>query len=408
MAQTNGTLTNLAQTGIFDPLAVAAELARSFAGRADVADSQGRMPSEDIAELRTSGYLALNVPVEFGGQGLGMADSLAAHLILAQGSASTALVAAMQMQIFGNARDVGDWPEAIYARFCRKAAAGELFNSVASEPAMGSPSRGGRFHTRAVANPGASGWRITGHKTWVTGGDYLDNMLVRCTTELPGMDPFPAVFLVNKGMPGIRWEQTWRDSLSLRASESHDLHLEDVVVPSDHLIDRGKSQKRFHPNAWFPMTISTTYLGAAVAARNTVIRYALERVPTALGRPISTLPKIQRQIGEMDLALQAAQALLFQTARRWDAHPDDREAIYPEVVAAKHLAVETAATVTEKALRVAGGIAITHDLPLERYFRDVQAGSMQPPSGDTALELIGRNAIEDNATEGNTTEAIEN
>ncbi len=130
-----------------------------------------------------------------------------------------------------------------------------------------------------------------------------------------------------------------------------------------------------------------------MAARNTVIRYALERVPTALGRPISTLPKIQRQIGEMDLALQAAQALLFQVARRWDDEPEAREIIYPHVVAAKHLAVETAATVTEKALRVAGGIAITHDLPLERYFRDVQAGSMQPPSGDTALEMIGRNAI---------------
>ena len=145
------------------------------------------------------------------------------------------------------------------------------------------------------------------------------------------------------------------------------------------------------------MTISTTYLGTAIAARNAVIRYALDRVPTALGRSISTLPKIQRQIGEIDLALQAAEALLFQIARRWDAEPDQREAIYPHVVAAKHLAVETAATVTEKALRVAGGIAITHALPLERYFRDVQAGSMQPPSGDTALEMIGRNAIENHA-----------
>ena len=50
---------------------------------------------------------------------------------------------------------------------------------------------------------------------------------------------------------------------------------------------------------------------------------------------------------------------------------------------------------TEKALRVAGGTSITNVLPLERYFRDVRAGSMQPPSGDTALEMIGRAAIDE-------------
>ncbi len=382
------------EEGPFDALTVARRLAAAFASRADEADRAGCMPAADIAELKASGYLALNVPTEYGGQGLGMADSLAAHLILAQGSASTALVAAMQMQIFGHAQDVGHWADDRFEHFCRAAVRGELFNSAASEPALGSPSRGGSFHSRAVPNPDGAGWRLTGHKTWVTGGRYLDNILVRFSTEVPEAEPFTADFLITQDLPGVRWAETWQDSLSLRASESHDLFLDEVIVSPANLIDRGKSQKQHHPNAWFPMTISTTYLGAAVAARNAVIRYALERVPTALGRSISTLPKIQRQIGEIDLALQAAQALLFQVARRWDQEPDQRAAIYPHVVAAKHLAVETASTVTEKALRVAGGIAITHALPLERYFRDVQAGSMQPPSGDTALEMIGRNAIE--------------
>lgn len=46
------------------------------------------------------------------------------------------------------------------------------------------------------------------------------------------------------------------------------------------------------------------------------------------------------------------------------------------------------------ALRIAGGMSITKALPLERHFRDVRAGSMQPPSGDTALEIIGRHVIE--------------
>jgi alkylation response protein AidB-like acyl-CoA dehydrogenase len=58
------------------------------------------------------------------------------------------------------------------------------------------------------------------------------------------------------------------------------------------------------------------------------------------------------------------------------------------------IVTQTANSVTEKALQIAGGTSITKALPLERHFRDVRAGSMQPPSGDTALEMVGRAAIE--------------
>jgi alkylation response protein AidB-like acyl-CoA dehydrogenase len=100
-------------------------------------------------------------------------------------------------------------------------------------------------------------------------------------------------------MPGIEWVETWGDSLSLRASDSHDVYFKDVVVPADYLIQRGATPAQSVPSAWFPMVMSSVYLGTAIAARNAVIQYALERVPSALGKPIATLPKIQRQIGEM-------------------------------------------------------------------------------------------------------------
>jgi alkylation response protein AidB-like acyl-CoA dehydrogenase len=141
--------------------------------------------------------------------------------------------------------------------------------------------------------------------------------------------------------------------------------------------------------------MAVVYLGAAVAARNAVIKYALERTPTALGQPIATLPKIQRQIGEIDLALQAARALLFEVAGQWTGEEENRRKLYPRVVAAKVQVIEAANDVTDQALRIAGGLSITKALPLERYFRDVRAGPMQPPAGDMALEMIGRHAIEE-------------
>jgi alkylation response protein AidB-like acyl-CoA dehydrogenase len=199
--------------------------------------------------------------------------------------------------------------------------------------------------------------------------------------------------LVRQGTPGVSWEHTWSDSLSLRASDSHDVYFKDVVVPAENMIERGRSSGPPLPNAWFPTVMSTVYLGAALAARNAVIQFALERVPTSLGKPITTLPKIQRQIGEIDLALQAAKALLFEVTAHWTGDEASRQQLYPRIVAAKYQITEAASFATEQALRVAGGTSITKSLPLERHFRDVRAGSMQPPSGDTALEIIGRHAI---------------
>lgn len=370
----------------------AKRLAGRLASRAQTANRNARLAAEDVADLRQSDYLGLTVPPRFGGSGLSLRDTLAAQLELAQGNPSTALVAAMQLQIFGHEREVRDWPDAQYERLCRAAANGALFNAIASEPALGSPSRGQVYQTTAVPAETGDGYLLNGHKTWSTGGEHLTYLLVRAD-----LDGQPAVLLVEQGAPGMRWEYTWRNALSLRGSDSHDVIFENVRISAENVITRANqpngSGRKKGPNVWFPLVLCAVYLGAAIAARDTVIRYAHERVPSALGKPIATLPKIQRQIGEIDLALQSARALLFEVAAEWRGDNNQRTAFFPRVAAAKTLVTEVANDVTDKALRVAGGSSLTDAMPLEQYFRDVRAGLMQPPSGDTALEIIGRNAL---------------
>lgn len=370
-----------------DTIELARALAADIATRADRADRDGCLPEEDVALLKRSGYLALSVPQEHGGQGASLATCVAAQLELAQGSASTALVAAMQLQVFGHQREVRSWRDEAYDRLCHAAAdTGALVNYVASEPKMGSPSRGGLPETTAVRSDDGNHLIVNGHKTWATGGRHLDTMLVRVAVESQ-----PGVVAVPQASDGIEWQETWRDALSLRASDSHDVTFHDVRVPLVNLIETGDAKAV--PNVWFPMILSAVYLGTAVAARNAVIKFALERVPTALGKPIATLPKIQRQIGEIDVALQAAQSLLFEVAGSWSGRDEDRAALMPRIAAAKLAVNEATVEATDKALQIAGGTSITRALPLERYFRDVRAGAMQPPSGDTALEMVGRAAL---------------
>lgn len=367
---------------------LARQLAQDFATRVHAADRAGKLPLEDVTALKESAYLSMVIPREYGGLALTMRDCLAANVELAKGSASTAMVAGMTLQVFGHMREVRTWDEAYFEQFCREVVAGALFNMCASEPALGSPSHGQIFKTTATPHPDG-GWVLNGHKNWITGGRHLTHML----TKLSIGDKV-GLMLVTQDTPGLRFEETWGDSLSLRASDSHDMILENAHVPHEALVPQ-HGREEAHPNGWFPMVMASIYLGSALAARDVTIRYALDRVPTALGKPIATLPKIQREIGMMDMHLQAAQALYNEVADAWQNQPEHRQALMNRVAAAKQFIVDTALMVTEKSLQVAGGKAITGEMPLERFFRDVRAGSMQPPSGDTALEMVGRGAIGD-------------
>ena len=361
---------------------MADELAEHLRARATQADAAGALPAEDVAALKETYYPGLAVPESYGGRGASLKTCVEAQLALAQGSASTALVAAMTLHIVGHEGEVKSWePEAREVVF-RDVAHGALLNSAASEPRLGSPSRGGLPDTYAelVGNTLV----INGHKNWVTGGEFLSHLLVRLRLG----DEAVVVWLPG-GTKGLRWEKTWGDGLSLRASDSHDLFLEDVRVSATNIIQRGRSPA----SVWFPMLMAATYLGSALAARGDVVRYARARVPTALGKPIATLPGIQRQVGDIDIALQAARTFLVTTAAEWRGLEGERESFLVTAASAKHVAVETALQVTDKALRVAGAAGIDKGLNLERYFRDVRGGLMHPPSGDAALELVGRRAL---------------
>ena len=362
-----------------EAIALARTLGEQFATRAEAADRSSTLPIEDVQALKESGYLAMNVPQEYGGPDLSLRTCVEAQLELAKGSASTALVSAMQLQVMGGARLTRPWPEPLYERLCGEAVSGTmLVNSLASEPEIGSPSRGRIFATTAERT--ADGFVVDGRKTWSTGGAHLTHMIVGVM-----LGEEPTNVLVEGDREGIEILETWDDALSLRATDNHDVFFRNVRVPADNLAARTDAPQRFQP--WAPMLFSTPYLGAGLAARDAVVRYALERVPKALGKSISTLPKIQRLIGEVDVQLMAARALLLEVA-------DDEDSPPARVAAAKQYAVEVANSVTEQCVRIAGAAGLSRCLPLERFFRDARAGHMHPPNGDTAYETVGKGAIE--------------
>ena len=404
-------------------ISLAGELAERFAERAETHDRAGSFPHENFADLHRAGYLSLTIPKEFGGQGATILEVALAQERLARGDGATALGTAMHLSILGrlgravlagDASEMAGWDRERYAHVARAVVEeGALINSAASEPETGSPSRGGRPATRAVPitktdsqsdnDPAQAppGFTLTGRKTFTTMAPALRFLLVSATIESADGE-LAGQFLLEAGTPGLRIEETW-NTMAMRATASHDLVLDDVRVPASALLSRRASApaepsavKGPAEGAGWALLIPAVYLGIATAARNSALRFAKDRRPQPLnGAPISELPSIQRLIGEMEIALSEARALLFGCAEAWVEQPERRAELVPQMAAAKFVATNRAVEIADKALRIVGGAALSWSNPVQRHFRDVRAGLYHPPMDDVALTILAKAALDE-------------
>jgi len=382
------------ERGVVERAATAAAVAANHAAQHD---RDGTFPVEGLAELARNGYLALGIPHALGGEGATVTEIVLGNLALSKGDASLGLVVAMHTALLGRVRDAALWPPAQFERIAReivaaRAGQGALINSLASEPEMGSPSRGGLPSTIAT-RAASGGWRISGRKTFSSGSTVLRWGLVSAAVHVGDVEPYLGNFLIPMATRGVRIEPTW-DTLGMRATCSHTVVFEDVEVPADAGLPRVPSSGDAVPyeRGW-SLAVAAVYVGVAEAARDFAVQFARNRKPTALGgKSIASLPNIRERAGRLDLLLFQARGLLVSSARAWDAAPSlDLDGA---LAATKVVTSNTALAVAEEAMRLVGGSSLDRSMSLERHYRDVRGGLHHPPQDDAALALLARQALD--------------
>lgn len=367
-----------------------ARLAHRFAERAARHDEEASFPHDNIQDLRDLGYVRWTVPRAFGGDEIPLYTMLLCQEELARGDGSTALAIGWHVGMMLNLRFSHAFPPEVYEEVCRSVVQrGSLINSCATEPATGSPSRGGRPQTTAMRVEG--GWRITGRKTFSTLSPALDWILV--TAGIDGSEDV-GEFLVRGA--DVEIIETW-NVMGMRATGSHDIVLRDVFVPDAHLIARmapGQRSARNQDGGGWMLHIPACYLGIARAARDAAVHYAATYQPNSLSHPIAELPHIQDKLGQMELKLLSARTLMYDLARRYDeASPEQRPKLRPQLGAVKTLATNAAVEVVDLAMRVVGARSLWKDMVFERLYRDVRAGLHNPPMDDVVLTMLARHAL---------------
>lgn len=351
-------------------------LSRYFASRAAHYDDTGTFAFENHALLHRHGFLALTLPEEYGGAGGSLTDVCRVLDWVARGDAPTALVLSMYyMQHHRQARE-RSWPEAIYREVVETSLREPgLLNSLANEPELGSGARGGTFGTVATRVDG--GWRISGHKRYATGSVGLRWFMVAASKAGEAQRGY--YWLVPQGAPGVRIAPTW-NQLGMRGTASHDVVFTDVFVPDGALLGERIVGRDGAGAGWSAAAWNAVYLGVAKAARDVLIDFAEQRVPTSLGHPIAQLPAIRQQVGQVELLITAADRLTRGLAHDLDHAPQTVR--FQDAGVVKQVGRDNAIRAVQIAVAAVGNAGLARGFALERLFRDVQFGPHHPPFAD--------------------------
>jgi alkylation response protein AidB-like acyl-CoA dehydrogenase len=327
------------------------------------------------------------VPARLGGFGADFAEYARVAYELARGDGATALVFNMHASVTGALAGVPDVmiealgvPASFYEsrdRVLKAAAQGAWYAVAMSERGVGS--RLSQMSTMYGADSDG-GWRIRGSKTFVSGAGNCDGYLIAARSSAdPGV---VSQFLVPADTPGLTVDPTW-DALGMRATCSHDLHV-DATVPPDALVGAVEGLAlvvaQLMPH-WMVASYAAVYVGVAQAAIDAAVAHAGDR-------KLGGLPAVRARVGRADAAVAAARLVVDEAARRVDEAPGDPET-NRWVWRAKLLAGTTAADVAASMLEAAGTSATRRGHPLERLYRDARCGSLQPATSDVCADWLG-------------------
>ena len=254
-------------------------------------------------------------------------------------------------------------------------AAGEAIGCFGlTEPDAGSDP--GAMRTRARRD--GSDWILHGQKMWITNGSLADVAVVWAQT-----DEGVRGFLVPAGTPGFTTQDIHR-KLSLRASVTSELLLDDVRLPADAVLPEVSSLKG--PLSCLNEARYGIVWGAAGAARacyEAALAYSTERVQ--FDRPIASFQIQQQKLAQMVLEVNRAALLALHLGRM-----KDEGALRTEHVSLGKLGnVNAALEVARSARQVLGANGVTLEYPVIRHMNNLESVLTYEGTADVHALVIG-------------------
>jgi len=342
--------------------AIRALAEKEIAPHAAAVDEEARFPDEALNALNASGFNAVHVPEEFGGQG---ADSVAACIVIeevARVDASASLIPAVNK--LGTMGLILRGSDDLKNKVLPDIVNGKMASYALSEREAGSDAAAMR--TRAKAD--GDDWILNGSKCWITNGGKSTWYTVMAVTDPEKGANGISAFMVHEDDEGFTVGPKER-KLGIKGSPTTELYFENCRVPGDRIIGA--------PGTGFKTalatldhtrpTIGAQAVGIAQGALDAAIAYAKDR--KQFGRPIADNQGLQFMLADMAMKVEAARLMVYTAAARAERGEGNLGFIS---AASKCFASDVAMEVTTDAVQIFGGAGYTVDFPVERMMRDAK------------------------------------
>lgn len=364
------------------PAAVEADLQRiideTIAPQAAQVDAAGTFPKQAVETLGAAGLLALTVPVDLGGLGLGLDAASEVVRRIAQHCSSTAMVVTMHYSAVAMLVAAGH-QESLRAI----AAGGHLSTLAFSERG----SRSQFWAPMSTATPEGEDVLLDAEKSWVTSAHHAASY-VWSSTPLAAEGPM-TLWYVDAAAPGLSSPESF-DGLGLRGNDSCPVTAKAVRVHRSAMLGDDGAGLDLALGVVLPVFLvlnASAGLGAmqallaATAAHLSATR--LEHVGQSLAQQLPGRTRLARMSIECD----RNRTLIADAIA---AAGEERPEAPLLVLQTKASADESAALVADLAMTACGGAAFRKELAVERRFRDTRAARVMAPTTDALLDIIGR------------------
>jgi alkylation response protein AidB-like acyl-CoA dehydrogenase len=329
---------------------------------APAVDEEARFPQEALDALNASGFNAVHVPEEYGGQG---ADSVAACIVIeevARVDASASLIPAVNK--LGTMGLILRGSDELKKKVLPEIADGKMASYALSEREAGSDAAAMR--TRAKAD--GDDWILNGSKCWITNGGKSAWYTVMAVSDPDKGANGISAFMVHEDDEGFTIGPKER-KLGIKGSPTTELYFENCRIPGDRIIgEPGTGFKTALATLDHTRpTIGAQAVGIAQGALDAAIEYTKDR--KQFGRPVADNQGVQFMLADMAMKTEAARLMVYSAAARAERGEADLGFIS---AASKCFASDVAMEVTTDAVQLFGGAGYTVDYPVERMMRDAK------------------------------------
>jgi len=342
-------------------------------------EETGDVNDDVIRALAEAEMMALTIPEEYGGLGLGYT----ARMIAVEEISRISVATAMTLQVFG----LGIEPILKFGndeqkkRFLPGLAKGDKLGTAAvTEPTGGSDPTGGR----TVYRKDGDDYIINGRKCFITNSHIADTITVLAKDE---NDPKAfCAFIMEKNMEGFKATHV-EHKIGMRGCNTGELSFENCRVPKENLLGQeGKGLRVVMASIGEAGRggMVGCALGVQAACLEASIKFANERI--LYGKPISRLQTIQNKLADMKIDLEAGHLLAY---RAVSMH-DKGERSSNEFAVAKYFTTEAAQKAAKMAVDIHGGYGCMVEFPVTRYLRDSFVLGPSAGTSDIMKVIIAR------------------